>query len=106
MEISGNLISGNMARDLGGGLLTYNTYTTRETAGLHIFDNEFSGNEAEVGGGLYGFALPMDNNVVTGNVAVLGGGGVAGYVYGEGNTITGNTPDDQSSLYGEHPTYQ
>jgi len=77
--INGNLISGNMSLNRGGGLLCYEIYAEPQ-----IVNNNFENNIADYGGaiGIFDRCSPsVEGNKITNNFAMFHGGGM--YIYNQ-----------------------
>jgi hypothetical protein len=100
--ISRNLITGNIARNFGGGIYVGIYSLTSAHTSTIISNNEIRGNHASGGGGISTFYClsKMVNNTMHGNTAFQGGGifvdrGSASDVVSiSNNLITGNTATD------------
>jgi len=131
LVIEQNLITGNEAGELGGGIFTMGSSVRiqdniitdnwslirgggimgRYASTLTLVGNTISGNESTIGGGLYldNSAGTLFNNLITGNTAGGSGGAVFVLQYGldmTNCTVTGNSAFNGGAIAGQNTTIE
>lgn len=100
--MNGGTICDNIDEDYGGGV-----FLAEEASGFVMNGGTISGNKASMGGGVYGYEVPITmtgNASITNNTATSEGGGISdfGIITMSGNaSITNNTGGTRSAIYGE-----
>jgi predicted outer membrane repeat protein len=97
-NLFGNTFNGNQATNDGGGLYAETTFEADAT----VTGNDFLGNNAARGGGIYGADAILSGNTLRDNQANLGGGIYASQGSVRGNNVMSNTAQSEGGgIYGE-----